>query len=143
MKNSFRLGLALSLSAVAALGADSVALEEVSVVGSVAKGSGKIDFMQPGTTTAITQDKISEQGASQLDNAVKYEAGFINPYGTDLDTTDWLKLRGFNATVTLDGSTPYKGGYLGAQHDIYGLESIEVVKARIRFYTAPQARAEL
>jgi len=30
MKNSFRLGLALSLSAVAALGADSVALEEVS-----------------------------------------------------------------------------------------------------------------
>ena len=128
MKNSFRLGLALSLSAVAALGADSVALEEVSVVGSVAKGSGKIDFMQPGTTTAITQDKISEQGASQLDNAVKYEAGFINPYGTDLDTTDWLKLRGFNATVTLDGSTPYKGGYLGAQHDIYGLESIEVVK---------------
>ena len=72
MKNSFRLGLALSLSAIAALGADSVALEEVSVVGSVAKGSGKIDFMQPGTTTAITQDKISEQGASQLDNAVKY-----------------------------------------------------------------------
>lgn len=128
MKNSFRSGLLLSLSACALLAAESVELDEISVVGSVAKGSGKIEFMQPGTTTVIDEKKIVEQGTTQLDNAVKYEAGFINPYGTDLDTTDWLKLRGFNATVTLDGSTPYKGGYLGAQHDLYGLESIEIVK---------------
>lgn len=128
MRYCIRGGILLSLSACMLLGAQSVELKEVSVVGSVAKGSGKIEFMQPNSTSVITKETTMEQGATQIDNAIKYEAGFINPYGTDLDTTDWIKLRGFNATITIDGATPYKGGYLGTQHDIYGLESIEIVK---------------
>ncbi|MDA3046359.1 TonB-dependent siderophore receptor [Campylobacter sp. VBCF_06 NA8] len=137
MRKIFGSAFALSLCAAAVLAQEvsetaneAQVLDEIAVVGSVGKGSGKVDFMSAGSSSVIESKKaIEERGATQLDEAVKYEAGFIGqPYGADLDTSDWLRLRGFEASVSVDGASAYKGGYFGISPDLYGYESIEVVK---------------
>lgn len=101
----------------------------VSVVGSMEKADGSLEYANPSTTSVIGNTRIKEEGAKQLDEVTRYEAGFLSqPYGADLDTTDWLKLRGFDASLTLDGTALYKGGYFGWSPDMYGVERIEVIK---------------
>lgn len=118
----------LSLSASLALAQEVGNLEEVSIVGSVEKGK-EVDYLNPRNITVIDSDTIEKMGFTQLDEIIRYESGFLSqPYGSDLDTTDWLKLRGFDATLTLDGTAIYKGGYFGFSPDIYGLEKIEIIK---------------
>ncbi|MBE2984995.1 TonB-dependent siderophore receptor [Campylobacter sp. RM9344] len=120
----------LSLPAISALAAENVVLNEVSIVGSVAKGSGKVEYMSPSSTSVISKEQMEEKGAQGLDEAIKYESGAVGQlYGADIDTSaEWLKIRGFDATMTIDGSSPYKGGYFGYQPDLYGYESIEILK---------------
>ncbi|KMK50707.1 hypothetical protein RO21_10290 [[Actinobacillus] muris] len=103
-------------------------LDEISVIGSVAK-VGKVDYITPRSTSVLSAEKLKDQGVHQLDEATRYEAGVNSQqYGADLDSTDWLKIRGFDATVRVDGASIYKGGYFGWNPNIYGLETIEIVK---------------
>ncbi|MFZ7109526.1 TonB-dependent siderophore receptor [Avibacterium avium] len=103
-------------------------LEAIDVVGSVAK-SGRVEFLSPKSTDVIDQTTLQDIGATQLDQAVRYESGALSQiYGADLDDSDWLKLRGFDATLRLDGTAIYKGGYSGWNPDLYGFEAVEVVK---------------
>ncbi len=104
------------------------ALEAIEVVGSVVK-SGKVEYLSPKSVNTIDSQQIADMGVSQLDAALRYESGTLSQtYGADLDDSDWLKIRGFDATVTLDGSSFYKGGYSGWNPDLYGFETIEIIK---------------
>ncbi|HDZ5025173.1 TPA: TonB-dependent receptor [Campylobacter jejuni] len=104
-------------------------LGAISVVGSVEKGSQSVDYFSPKSISVISSKQIQEEGAKQLDEITRYESGFISQiYGADLDTTDWIKLRGFDASLVLDGTAIYKGGYFGWSPDLYGLEKIEIIK---------------
>ena len=77
----------------------------------------------------ITREQLQEQGATQLDQALRYQSGIdAQIYGSDLDDSDWLKVRAFDARMTVDGTAIYKGGYSGWNPDLYGFEAIEVVK---------------
>lgn len=103
-------------------------LEAIEVVGSVVK-SGKVEYLSPKSVNTIDSRQIADMAVSQLDAALRYESGTsAQTYGADLDDSDWLKIRGFDATVTLDGSSFYKGGYSGWNPDLYGFETIEIIK---------------
>ncbi|MFZ7223938.1 TonB-dependent siderophore receptor [Avibacterium avium] len=103
-------------------------LEAIDVVGSVSK-AGRVEFLSPKSVDVIAQTTLQDIGATQLDQAVRYESGALSQiYGADLDDSDWLKLRGFDATLRLDGTAIYKGGYSGWNPDLYGFEAVEVVK---------------
>ncbi len=107
---------------------ESQELEGIDVVGSVAK-AGKVEFLSPKSVDILDQERLQNIGATQLDNAVRYESGALSQiYGDDLDDSDWLKLRGFDATLRLDGTAIYKGGYSGWNPDLYGFEAVEIVK---------------
>ncbi|MGH2304652.1 TonB-dependent siderophore receptor [Campylobacter taeniopygiae] len=130
MNKIFNSFLLISISASLALAKESpYELGAVSVVGSVEKGSQSMDYLSPKSVSVISSKQIQEEGAEQLDEITRYESGFVSQiYGADLDTTDWLKLRGFDASLVLDGTAIYKGGYFGWSPDLYGLEKIEVIK---------------
>ncbi|POY44498.1 TonB-dependent siderophore receptor [Avibacterium gallinarum] len=103
-------------------------LDEIDVVGSVAK-AGKVEYLSPGSVETITQEQISEKGYQQIDQIGRYEAGILSqPFGGDIDTHDWIKIRGFSPTIRIDGTTLYDFGFYHWQPNIYGLEAIEVVK---------------
>lgn len=111
------------------LAEESYKLDAVNVVGSIEKGNEGIDYFSPKSISVITSKQIQEQNAEQLDEITRYESGFISQiYGSDLDTTDWFKLRGFDTSLVLDGTAIYKGGYFGWSPDLYGLEKIEIIK---------------
>lgn len=130
MNKVFNSFLLISISASLALAKESsYELGAVSVVGSIEKGNQSVDYLSPKSVSVISAKQIQEEGAQQLDEITRYESGFVSQiYGADLDTTDWLKLRGFDASLVLDGTAIYKGGYFGWSPDLYGLEKIEVIK---------------
>ncbi|TKX33148.1 TonB-dependent siderophore receptor [Campylobacter aviculae] len=129
-KKIFNSFLLISISASLALAKESsYELNAISVVGSVEKGNDKVEYLSPKSVSVVNSEQIKEQGVEQLDEITRYESGFVSQiYGADLDTTDWLKLRGFDASLVLDGTAIYKGGYFGWSPDLYGLEKIEVIK---------------
>lgn len=103
-------------------------LEGIDVVGSVAK-AGKVDYFSPRSVSVINSQQLSDSGAKQLDQVLHYQAGIeTQNYGSDLDDSNWVLIRGFEPRITLDGTALYKGGYSGWNPDLYGFEAIEVVK---------------
>lgn len=103
-------------------------LDEVSVVGSVAK-AGKVDYMTPRSVSVISQEQITEKGYQQADEIGRYQAGVLSqPYGGDIDTHDWIRIRGFEPTLRIDGTTMYSYGFYHWQPNMYGLEAVEIVK---------------
>ncbi|OOH89004.1 hypothetical protein BMT54_07600 [Pasteurellaceae bacterium 15-036681] len=107
---------------------DVAVLDEVSVVGSVAK-AGKVNYIAPRSVNVITEDKLADKAVHQLDEALRYEAGVnTQMYGSDLDTNDWFNIRGLGASVRVDGTSSYKNAYFGWEPNIYGLEAVEIVK---------------
>lgn len=103
-------------------------LDEITVVGSVAK-AGKVDYMTPRSVAVLNGDKLKDWQQNQLDAALRYEAGATaQTYGTDLDTNDWLKMRGLDTRLTLDGTAVYNTGYSHWTPNMYGVEAVEVIK---------------
>lgn len=103
-------------------------LEEVSVVGSVVKAD-KVDYMTPRSVSVLSEETLKEKGYQQADEIGRYQAGVLSqPYGGDIDTHDWIKIRGFDATYRVDGTTVYSYGFYHWQPNMYGLESVEIVK---------------
>lgn len=106
---------------------DSTELEAVEVVGSVSK-TGKVEYFSPRSVSVIDAETLADRDVQQLDEALRYESGvYTQLYGSDLDT-NWYKIRGFDATLRMDGTSIYKGGYFDWQPDMYGTEAIEIVK---------------
>lgn len=119
---------AVALAISPAIAQETAVLDEVSVVGSVSK-AGKVEYMIPKSVSVLTEEQIKEKGYKQADEIGRYEAGILSqPYGRDIDTHDWIRIRGFSPTLRIDGTAIYSFGFYHWQPNMYGLESIEVVK---------------
>lgn len=85
----------------------------------------------PQSVSVIGREEIDDQGAQKADEALRYTAGVLaQPFGADSDT-NWLFIRGFQATDTgvyLDGLQLFSLGFGGFYIDTFGLERIEVLK---------------
>lgn len=107
-------------------------LATITIVGSAAK-SGEELTKQPLSSSIIDEQQLKESGADKLDNALFYEAGILaQPYGKD-NKSQWFKIRGFDASQTLDGTALAPNGFFVWEPEIYGLERIEIVKGASSF----------
>lgn len=102
-------------------------LKTVVVVGSVDELQS-IDFYAPNSSAVIRRNEIDASGARKLDQALQYQAGILSePFGAD-NKVEWFKIRGFDASVSLDGSPTTPNGYFVWKPEIFGVESVEIVK---------------
>jgi iron complex outermembrane receptor protein len=85
----------------------------------------------PQFVSLVGRTEIDDQGAQKVDEALRYTSGvFAQPFGSDTDT-NWLFIRGFQATQTgifQDGLPLYSHGFGAFYIDSFGLERIEVLK---------------
>lgn len=85
----------------------------------------------PQSISVVGRDQMDATGAQKGDEALRYTAGvFAQPFGVDNDT-NWIYVRGFDATQTgayLDGLQNYSYGFGGFLIDSYTLDRIEVLK---------------
>ncbi|EJN02184.1 TonB-dependent siderophore receptor [Phyllobacterium sp. YR531] len=85
----------------------------------------------PQSVSVVGRDQIDAQGAQKIDEALRYTAGvFAQPFGVDNDT-NWIYIRGFDATAKgtyLDGLQNFSYGFGGFLIDSFGIERIEVLK---------------
>lgn len=85
----------------------------------------------PQSVSVIGREEMDDRGAQKTDEALRYTAGiFTQPFGPDSDT-NWLFIRGFQATQTgvyQDGLQLYSFGFGGMFVDSFGLERIEVLR---------------
>lgn len=155
MKSGFSLGSTVSfamLSASAAMAqaqpAPTVQLDTIVVEGEGGTTTGPVNgyvatrsatgSKANTTITAIPQavsvlgrDEIDDRKALKVDEALRYTAGVAaQTFGPDPDT-DWIFIRGFQATQTgvfMDGLQLYSYGFGGFQIDPFLLERVEVLK---------------
>ncbi|WP_019997144.1 TonB-dependent siderophore receptor [Aureimonas ureilytica] len=85
----------------------------------------------PQSVSVLGQEELSDRGVQKVDEALRYTPGvFAQPFGEDTDT-DWVYIRGFNATQTgvyLDGMNLYSYAFGGFIIDPFLLERIEVLR---------------
>lgn len=85
----------------------------------------------PQSVSVIGQEELADRGVQKVDEALRYTAGvFSQPFGEDTDT-DWIYIRGFNATQSgayLDGLNLYSYAFGGFIIDPFLLERIEVLR---------------
>jgi iron complex outermembrane receptor protein len=85
----------------------------------------------PQSVSVVGREEIDAQGAQKADEALRYTAGvFAQPFGADSDT-NWLFIRGFQATADgayMDGLQLFSYSFGGFYVDSFGLERIEVLK---------------
>lgn len=85
----------------------------------------------PQAVSVVGRTEMDDQGAQTVDQALRYTAGvFAQPFGADQDT-NWMFIRGFQATATgayQDGLQLYSYGFGGFLIDPFVLERIEVLK---------------
>lgn len=102
-------------------------LSTVTVVGTVADLQS-LDFYAPNSSAVITREQIEEQGARKLDQALHYQAGILaEPFGAD-NKVEWFKIRGFDASISLDGTPTTPNGYFVWKPELFGVETVEVLK---------------
>lgn len=102
-------------------------LDAVTVVGTVDDLQG-LDFYAPNSSAVISAKDIEAQGARKLDEALQYQAGILSePFGAD-NKVEWFKIRGFDASVSLDGTPTTPNGFFVWKPEIFGIESVEVLK---------------
>ncbi|MGB6104438.1 MAG: TonB-dependent siderophore receptor [Pusillimonas sp.] len=102
-------------------------LSSVTVVGTV-DDLQSLDFYAPNSSVVLKRDDIDAQGARKLDQALHYQAGILSePFGAD-NKVEWFKIRGFDASISLDGTPTTPNGYFVWKPEIFGVESVEVLK---------------
>lgn len=125
-----------------------VELDEIVVQGEGGSGTGPVKGYVAKATTAgaktdlpieqipqsvsvMGREEIDARGADKVDEALRYTPGvFAQPFGPDGDT-DWLFIRGFQATqsgVYLDGLQSYSYAFGGFLIDSNDLERIETLR---------------
>lgn len=101
--------------------------DTIEVVGSMAK-TGTVKFYDTQSTDSIDEQQIKNRDYKKVDEAFSYTSGILNSaYGHD-SRTNWLKIRGLDASYTLDGMPQFTYSYFGSTPEIFGLEKIEVLK---------------
>jgi iron complex outermembrane receptor protein len=85
----------------------------------------------PQSVSVIGREEMDQLGVQKIDEALRYTAGvFAQPFGPDSDT-NWMFIRGFQATATgtyMDGLQLFSYAFGGFYIDEFGLERIEVLK---------------
>lgn len=122
--------LALCLSpavwAQAAPGAER-ALGAVTVIGTVDQLQS-LDFYAPNSSAVVDRGAVDAMGSRKIDQALQYQAGIVGePFGAD-NKAEWFKIRGFDASTAVDGTPTTPNGFFVSKPEIFGVESIEVVK---------------
>lgn len=121
------LASSILLACIPAAFAQTEEPEMIEVVGSIAK-TGTVKFYDTQSTEVINSQQISEKKTEKVDDALSYTAGvFTGMYGHD-SRSNWLKIRGLDASYTIDGMPELTYGYFGNTVETYGLERIEVLK---------------
>lgn len=99
----------------------------VTVIGTVSRLQS-LDLFAPNSTATLSRRDIENIGARKLDQALQYQAGIVaEPFGSD-NKVDWFKIRGFDASVSIDGTPTTPNGFFVGKTEVFGLESVEVVK---------------
>lgn len=102
-------------------------LGTVTVVGTVGDLQS-LDFYAPNSSAVLNRNDIVDQGARKLDQALHYQAGILSePFGAD-NKVEWFKIRGFDASISLDGTPTTPNGYFVWKPELFGVESVEVLK---------------
>ncbi|WP_273728476.1 TonB-dependent siderophore receptor [Brucella gallinifaecis] len=85
----------------------------------------------PQSVSVVGRDQIYAIGAHKLDEALRYTPGVLGqPFGVDNDT-DWLYIRGFEATqygTYLNGLQNFSYGFGGFLIDSFDIERIDVLR---------------
>jgi iron complex outermembrane recepter protein len=85
----------------------------------------------PQAVSVVGRTEIDDMGAQNVGEALRYTPGVLTqPFGTDSDT-NWLFIRGFQATQTgayMDGLQLFGYAFGGFYVDTFGLERVEVLK---------------
>lgn len=96
-----------------------------------AAGASKTDTPVAATPQAIsvvTPDRMRDQGAQNVQDALRYVAGVrAEPYGLD-SRGDWSLVRGTDPVIFQDGLQQSFGYYAGSRPDPFTLARIEVIK---------------
>ncbi len=102
-------------------------LGTVTVVGTVGDLQS-LDFYAPNSSAVLSRKDIEDQGARKLDQALHYQAGIVSePFGAD-NKVEWFKIRGFDASISLDGTPTIPNGYFVWKPELFGVETVEVLK---------------
>lgn len=102
-------------------------LEGFSIIGTVSELQS-LDFYAPNSSAVISAGESSDKGARKLDQALQYQAGILSePFGAD-NKVEWFKIRGFDASTSLDGTPTTPSGYFTWKPELFGVESVEVLK---------------
>ncbi len=102
-------------------------LTPVTVVGSV-DDLQSLDFLAPNSSFVLKRQDIEDQGARKLDQALHYQAGIqAEPFGAD-NKVEWFKIRGFDASTSIDGTPTTPNGYFVWKQELFGVEAVEVLK---------------
>lgn len=123
------LATALAAAALAAQPALADEYETIDAV-SVTAEALKIDVSTqetPQTVNVISGKTLEEGNIRKLDDALRYTPGFWNQFGTDYDT-NWIRMRGFEASLLVNGQRQYKDGYFDTSIEPYGIEAVEVLQ---------------
>lgn len=81
----------------------------------------------PRSVSVVTQQQIQDRGARDITQALQYTAGVASTGGND-NRGDWLRVRGFEPTIFLDGMQDHFGYYNNTRIDPFLLSSIAVLK---------------
>ena len=82
----------------------------------------------PQSISVVTRDQVDLLNMQNLGQAVRYTSGIIGEnFGAD-ERYDWLTLRGFNPVQYIDGLQAPIGSVSNVGLDLYGFESVEVLK---------------
>jgi iron complex outermembrane receptor protein len=82
----------------------------------------------PRSVSVVTQQQIQDRGARNTTQALQYMPGVVAGFGGNENRGDWLKIRGFDPTIFLDGLQSYFGYYNNARPEPFLLDSIAVLK---------------
>lgn len=106
---------------------DATEVDTVQVVGSINKLQG-VPFRQAKSAVRIGSDALSEEGVEKADELGRYQAGFTNqPFGSDTNT-NWFRIRGTEASQSVDGAPGIAYGFFQPAMETYGVEAVEVTK---------------
>lgn len=83
----------------------------------------------PQSVSVVTREQIELQGATGIDESLRYTSGVVSAaYGQD-PRGDWIRVRGFEPAKYLDGLPLPDGSWTAnTRYEPYALERIEVLK---------------
>lgn len=107
--------------------AETAELETVTVVGSINKLQG-VPFRQAKSAVSIKSEILKEEGVEKADEVGRYQAGFTSqPFGSDTNT-NWFRIRGAEASQSVDGAPAVAYGFFTPRVEVFGVEAVEVTK---------------